>query len=469
MREEIKNELAKWFIQAQQAMAKAAEQLNLPTSIPSNRMGVKNLSADGRSFSGEQLKSGISILNSFNHHSALIERTIFPARETLAGIAQQLIERYGSKCNYWSGHPGYPEILSGFLGVRPRSHQYENPPSFANAPENWVIGKIFGGALQQYLADCDDLALVDQKLLSTVLNDLLDFVADDNWTIVEEFPLAGIVTTEELSFKEISLLVATPDEQAYWSTMPMPGLSDRRSRPFQMTGTFAPTHILRVVDKSPKSERPVHTRRGARMLIALQLLGMQPSSTEFGDRMCKPRWSATGKYGVPSGLPERCEFVNTLSREQFETAVDLSGMYTDAVILQPRSAQEIAVHKFHTALRRTDLVDALLDLNISLEAIFLPGESTEVSHRFRLNGAMWLDSEPEQRNQIYRELKAIYTARSKMVHGAKFPSHEELKTLVASAKALTQKSIFKALTQGWPVSEDFLQLCLHNTVRTSFQ
>jgi len=77
-----------------------------------------------------------------------------------------------------------------------------------------------------------------------------------------------------------------------------------------------------------------------------------------------------------------------------------------------------------------------------------------------LNGAAWAGGSVEDRKRTFKELGLIYNARSKMVHGERFPSGPELETLVDSAKNYVQLFIEKAFTGGWPTEETFQKLAI---------
>lgn len=79
-------------------------------------------------------------------------------------------------------------------------------------------------------------------------------------------------------------------------------------------------------------------------------------------------------------------------------------------------------------------VDRLLNLAISLEALFSPDERGEFNFRISQNISQLVGTTPEERVRIFREFKRFYDRRSKLVHGqydvaafyeGRFVTHEE--------------------------------------------
>ncbi len=84
---------------------------------------------------------------------------------------------------------------------------------------------------------------------------------------------------------------------------------------------------------------------------------------------------------------------------------------------------KVAIDRFNFALDRTNLEDKIIDLSISLEAMYLSGIGNEeergnISYRFALHGARLLGLDLATRAPIFHDLKAVYRVRSRIVHGA---------------------------------------------------
>jgi Apea-like HEPN len=87
--------------------------------------------------------------------------------------------------------------------------------------------------------------------------------------------------------------------------------------------------------------------------------------------------------------------------------------------------------------------EALLLFCISLEALLLSNEDREIAYSFALRGAHLLVTEGTKRKEVFRDLKDLYTARSKIVHSGKA---EVLSIELAKAEVLAKTALFIVLT-----------------------
>jgi len=100
-----------------------------------------------------------------------------------------------------------------------------------------------------------------------------------------------------------------------------------------------------------------------------------------------------------------------------------------------RKSTSIAGNYYESHQTRTTLEDKLIDLVISLEALFSPGLEGELRFRIALRGAMLLGDDPESKRRIFNLFKRAYDARSSLVHGNESPfqtgkfTHSELTEL----------------------------------------
>lgn len=91
--------------------------------------------------------------------------------------------------------------------------------------------------------------------------------------------------------------------------------------------------------------------------------------------------------------------------------------YWDATLNRTPHSLKIAIRRLLTAVtERLDPIDGLIDAVMAWENLFSSTPETTM----RVCGALskLLESDPSKRKQLFRELKGIYTLRSKLVHGA---------------------------------------------------
>lgn len=80
----------------------------------------------------------------------------------------------------------------------------------------------------------------------------------------------------------------------------------------------------------------------------------------------------------------------------------------------------VAVHRLNLSALRTTDEDGVIDAMIAMEALLSAGDDKqEMTHKVAMRlAALYKVAQPERSAQAFRELKRIYTFRSKVVHGA---------------------------------------------------
>jgi hypothetical protein len=77
----------------------------------------------------------------------------------------------------------------------------------------------------------------------------------------------------------------------------------------------------------------------------------------------------------------------------------------------------LAIDRFVGSFHKSNYLDQIIDLAISLEILLLHGsDGRELSFRFALRGAMYLETEKSKRVALFQELKKCYELRSTIVH-----------------------------------------------------
>ncbi len=80
----------------------------------------------------------------------------------------------------------------------------------------------------------------------------------------------------------------------------------------------------------------------------------------------------------------------------------------------------VAVHRLNLSALRTTDEDGVIDAMIAMEALLSAGDDKqEMTHKIAMRlAALYKVAQPERSAQVFKELKRIYTFRSKIVHGA---------------------------------------------------
>jgi hypothetical protein len=111
-------------------------------------------------------------------------------------------------------------------------------------------------------------------------------------------------------------------------------------------------------------------------------------------------------------------------------------------------------------------VDALLDFTIALESLLLPDDPVaghgDLTYRFQIHGALYLADSATMPREVARQLRDIYVMRSRVVHGRKYPGHQELAAAHDNARELAARGLLRAVNEGFPDAGHFRGLLLGN-------
>jgi len=91
--------------------------------------------------------------------------------------------------------------------------------------------------------------------------------------------------------------------------------------------------------------------------------------------------------------------------------------FTREVWSESRSPLRVALDRFSRALEEIDPEEAVLDLAICAEALFLQGSQGELSYRFALRAAALLGETSATRRQAFEIFARLYKVRSEIAHG----------------------------------------------------
>jgi hypothetical protein len=196
------------------------------------------------------------------------------------------------------------------------------------------------------------------------------------------------------------------------------------------------------------------------LVLALQLHGYRIAG-RYAKETSDPTWLFAGSGGLELTLPGRVFESSSLGRGALSSVFETRDRLDGYSLLRPRSAKDMALHRFMSGLARTTDVDAVVDFTIALEALLLPGMSTgELNFRFKLHGAYYLAEEPSQRQGLAKRLRDIYDMRSRLVHGGKYPDADKIAAARNDACDLARRGLLRAVSEGFPDDVYFGQLLL---------
>jgi len=125
------------------------------------------------------------------------------------------------------------------------------------------------------------------------------------------------------------------------------------------------------------------------------------------------------------------------ARELYERFAQLSESLKDLMRLR--------MQRLNSAMRRLDLVDAAIDLGITLESLFLNDTEEELSFRLKLRAARLLRQDYDDRVHVFNLVNDLYTIRSAAVHSGHIPTTKKFrKRLRSPYKSGTTEDLLKA-------------------------
>jgi len=218
--------------------------------------------------------------------------------------------------------------------------------------------------------------------------------------------------------------------------------------------------MLTVRTLRPKHDNHEPSTRGARIVVALQLLEYPLSGRGYcaGWTEPGPREALFPAAISMPQMPKGHEM--EISEEVLTRIALLADRIPDACFDNPRSRPELAIRRFTIATAQDDDAEAVIDYVIALEALLVPGAQSEVSYRFCVHGARYLGGEKGDRQTIFANLKTLYGIRSRLAHGAGAAASDDMGDLRTKARCLAARGLTKALLSTWPTADDFIASAL---------
>jgi Apea-like HEPN len=348
------------------------------------------------------------------------------------------------------------------------------PPDYASDPPRWVARFIVLPGLQHHL---EGLPTVDDAGEATALafaDEVIKVAHDDRLRYHLVAALGGVHLDagEPFVMGNIRVRNLSASERGRWV--------DERggvSSAFLRAGELWPPEIAVEFDESSPRDAVYEPdlERMPGLVGALQLHGYWVAG-RFYRVESDPPWVRPVRSEMPVSAPGYVAERSVLTAEAFRTVMATAERLAGYRIVQPRSPQDLALHRFFAGEARRGVgdflpgvadrnaADAVLDFTIALEALLLPYDENaprgELGYRFRMHGAHFIAGEVSERPATARRLSAIYSVRSRLVHGGRYPKSEEIKAVRDDARDLARRGLLRAVNEGFPVAEAFNRMIL---------
>lgn len=340
-------------------------------------------------------------------------------------------------------------------------HSEMSDVDFGVEPARWIQVFLLDSLRADYLVALGMFDRSDRDKAAQLATGLLSLLATETLEAVEAVPAAGLqlegpALTAHGEWLHGTVRPLTPSELgSLWGARHSPAIFqiDRFGRRrFGIVGERVAVEARMRFKKSEDLHTGMHTHLPLkRLMLAMKLLGFDVSGEGLVIRWTEPGPSFYGGAGGSKLMKSGSVTKSVIAEKDFRRAVSLAERIPVDAFHSPRKRQDVALHRIDRCLSEDRAGDALVDGVIALEALFLPESNQgELSFRLKLFGSHFLGSDQATRKQVFDHLDHIYKVRSKLVHGLKSPTAEELKMASAYVKDIASRVVIKSLEEGFP-------------------
>jgi hypothetical protein len=307
----------------------------------------------------------------------------------------------------------------------------------------WILNMLTSQFIPEYLKEANTIQFNEQAFNKT-LNRLIIDIESPNIRVKELSPLANASLDCESITVAPYLVIrkCTTEELEKW-------LNDYSKYPYFPVYNPIPTHIsdlecaVEVTYERKRYEAPgvISETAGstADIVTALRLHTDKNVHIVFTAHESETflKFGATMSYPFSPRIDVKKGEISAANQQE------LIDTWNRIRSLQSGSPIRLALRRWNTVFERFNPDDALLDYWIALEALFAPDSSQEVRFRSALRIATYL-GEPDQREQIYKDLLDSYDLRSRIVHGDA-PANKRKTELIDVTRSHLRKALVQIL------------------------
>lgn len=327
--------------------------------------------------------------------------------------------------------------------------------TFDREPIRWIESRLIDSLVSEYLHGLGDLSEPDPSFAVRLIADLLKLLDTHRFQVVASTVLGGLLASDPITVGNVLLRPLKPGEIG-----DIIAPFGACTRPHDLNTVqpslafWVPRHVLQAELEADMEDLRVGLGgAGLReVVLALQLLGFDPSGVGTYREGPRYRW-LFGVRGAPLLVRSGPVTPRRITPADLEEAISLTKAFPQGAVDPPSSTQTFALHRFALGCCRQNAVDSVVDFVVCMEAALLGGEQGEPTFRFAANGAAYLRPPGTGRREVYDEFRKLYDARSRAVHGRRFPTAGELQPASARGRMFAQEILLKALREGWPTPE----------------
>ena len=447
---ELQSNLASLLVRAGVDTARRLRELNYPLAVDERQILVTGREKDLNGWSSSEVIIKQSVLHRQSVPLYRVSPLLSPDSVSAArDCARRIVDLPESQLPFFSPFQGN----AGYLISDSAEATY---PGYKSDPVEWTLRHLLLPALLENLAK----SIKPQKISSATARnfavEVLEVAMADDMKYRLTVPIAGIkvASTVATADGKVAFRRLSPSEQG--SLLTSWGLASMNF------GTVLPATALELLISTGRSAQNPDVRElVATWYCALLLCGYDVGGYRATVEQL-PNWVLPfGPMNMPTPLPMRMGSVNwtSLSPSKLGKLMETVGRLARYSISDPRSERDLALHRFSSGAARSNHVDGILDFVIALESLLLPYDEDarrgDLGYRFRLHGAHYLSKTKSERSIIAKKLTDLYSLRSRLVHGGKYPSAAEIQTGWNSARQLAQIGLGRAVAEGFPSAVQF--------------
>ena len=341
--------------------------------------------------------------------------------------------------------------------------------SFSEASEGYkrTILMVAIGLVRQYLEEGHSTDSLDKESFTSIYEQHIEHWKSDTVTHRMTMPILGFLCAEEFAVDEkITVVELTSEDKTdlAWELMEARTLSDLGAAEFCATASYerdkrgssnANKNLRRKFDAFVAALRFFGGGRVATAGIFRTAPDVPDSFSQGASRSPHSNFRLPVDVGQSMGFPTSTRERLLLTADKIDDFRELYQLVEKVYSRKPQFRKlEMPFKRFHQTYRRSTAEDKIIDLTIALEGTVLSDIRHELSYRLALRGAALVKKEHDP-GDTYETLRALYEARSQIVHVGKrlreiANTNDEIKgvprdELISRAKNVTRKIFIEYL------------------------
>jgi Apea-like HEPN len=368
--------------------------------------------------------------------------------------AAHMLELTESKLPFFSPFEGNGRMLIA------SSRDNDTPASnFESNAVDWTTRHLLLPALYEHLRRVPRLQRITDADARSFAADVLQVATANDIQYLVTIPIAGIRVGSRIEVADASAVFRRLTSTEQGDLLTEWGIT---SSNFGFI-TLPLVALEFIIPTERNAQNPDARETVAKWLCALLLQGYDAASYR-AKVQAHPSWLMPFSMNIPVTFPSQTNTWSNLTSSRIGRLLEKVGRLARYSISDPRSERDLALHRFCSGTARANHVDGILDFVIALESLLLPYDEDarrgDLGYRFRMHGAYYLSRTRRERTAIARQLTDLYSLRSRLVHGGKYPSSAEIDSGWNVAKHLSRLGLDRAVTDGFPSAAEFKAMLL---------